>query len=86
MMKQPKKGILKHKTGSTHSGKDLDHLKWDEETIAAQDKERGGKMKITEPKTPYNYYNSVRIFVIYRMRMKKLRMKKMKLIEMYDYF
>ncbi len=28
---------------------------WDEETIAEHDKERGTRMKIEEPKTPFHY-------------------------------
>lgn len=32
-------------------------IKWDEEGIQEHDKTRGTRMKITEPKTPYNYYN-----------------------------
>ena len=69
-----KKGILKNKAAvvepAVHAvpegerGSPGGHLKWDEETIAAQDKERGGKMKITEPKTPYNYYDSVSAYCI----------------------
>ncbi len=35
-------------------------LHWDEDTIAEHDKERGGKQKIEEPKTPYNYGSDVR--------------------------
>jgi len=31
------------------------HIKWDEETIQEHDKERGTRMKIEEPKTPYAY-------------------------------
>lgn len=57
-----RRGILKRKdkgSGDLQGTSPPGHLKWDEETIAAQDKERGGKMKITEPKTPYNYYDSV---------------------------
>ena len=55
-----KKGILKNKVAEPPKSELGGHqLKWDEETISAQDKERGGKMKITEPKTPYNYYDSV---------------------------
>ncbi len=56
MMQTKHKGILKH---AAHEEKKSAQLKWDEETIASQEKERGGKMKITEPKTPYNDYNSV---------------------------
>ncbi len=57
-----KKGILKNKgdvVPPPETEKSPSGIKWDEETIAAQDKERGGKMKITEPKTPYHYYDSV---------------------------
>jgi protein phosphatase inhibitor 2 len=32
-------------------------IKWDEEGIQEHDKTRGTRMKITEPKTPYHYYN-----------------------------
>ncbi|GLE05385.1 hypothetical protein PINS_up014398 [Pythium insidiosum] len=34
------------------------HVTWDEETIALHDAERGTRMKIEEPKTPYHYYGS----------------------------
>ncbi len=81
MKPAPRKGILKKKTepepaGATApAGKMADsgpQLKWDEGTIAAQDKERGGKMKITEPKTPYAYYDSVSgLEFADRMRMKR---------------
>lgn len=37
--------------------KDPKKIKWDEEGISEHDKTRGTRMKITEPKTPYNYYN-----------------------------
>ena len=30
-------------------------LTWDEDTLAEHDRQRGGKTKITEPKTPYEY-------------------------------
>ncbi|CAG9324859.1 unnamed protein product [Blepharisma stoltei] len=30
-------------------------IQWDEEVIKEHDKERGTRMKVTEPKTPYNY-------------------------------
>ncbi|OMJ85042.1 hypothetical protein SteCoe_13695 [Stentor coeruleus] len=39
------------------SSKDSKTIKWDEEGISEHDKTRGTRMKITEPKTPYNYYN-----------------------------
>lgn len=32
-------------------------IKWDEQAISEHDKTRGTRMKIKEPKTPYNYYN-----------------------------
>ncbi|KAF0715264.1 Aste57867_3478 [Aphanomyces stellatus] len=32
------------------------HIKWDEETIALHDLDRGTRMKIEEPNTPYHYY------------------------------
>ena len=32
-------------------------IKWDVEGIQEHDKTRGTRMKITEPKTPYHYYN-----------------------------
>ncbi|RLN92333.1 hypothetical protein BBJ28_00004988 [Nothophytophthora sp. Chile5] len=32
------------------------HVTWDEETIARHDLERGTRMKIDEPNTPYHYY------------------------------
>ena len=58
MDKQVKKGVLKNKQAAKQD-KNAGHLQWDEEIIATQDKEHGGKMKITEPKTPYSYYDSV---------------------------
>jgi hypothetical protein len=33
------------------------HVSWDEETIAKHDLERGTRMKIDEPDTPYHYYS-----------------------------
>lgn len=33
------------------------HVTWDEETIAKHDLERGTRMKIDEPNTPYHYYS-----------------------------
>ncbi|GMF58584.1 unnamed protein product [Phytophthora fragariaefolia] len=32
------------------------HVTWDEETIALHDLDRGTRMKIDEPNTPYHYY------------------------------
>jgi hypothetical protein len=43
-----KKGILKHTTPLDVPEK---HLAWDEAAIAQDDLQRGGKQKITEPKT-----------------------------------
>lgn len=34
---------------------DSAHIRWDEATIAEHDKERGTRMKIDEPPTPYRY-------------------------------
>lgn len=58
-MKPAHKGILKHKAEEKKMVEPGQQIRWDEETIADQDKQRGGKMKVTEPKTPYNYYDSV---------------------------
>ena len=42
--------------GTKKSHKKVDrHLKWDEEKIREHDKERGTRMKIEEPNTPYNH-------------------------------
>ena len=46
-----KKGILKNNT----TKKKIDHIRFDEESITEYDKLRGQKMKIDEPKTPYEY-------------------------------
>jgi len=32
-------------------------ITWDEETIERHDLDRGTRMKIEEPNTPYNYYD-----------------------------
>jgi hypothetical protein len=32
------------------------HVSWDEETIALHNLDRGTRMKIDEPNTPYHYY------------------------------
>lgn len=62
MKSELKKGILKNKHEVKPKGElGSQQIKWDEEAISAQDKDRGGKMKITEPKTPYQYYDSVRL-------------------------
>ena len=50
---QQPRGILKNK----HEGGQRPHLTWDEETIAEHDKERGTRMKIDEPDTPYARYD-----------------------------
>ena len=34
------------------------HVTWDEETIARHDLDRGSRMKIEEPNTPFHYYDS----------------------------
>ena len=46
------------KTGNKSKSKTKDkdaHLKWDEEKIKEHDKERGTRMKIDEPDTPYHH-------------------------------
>ena len=52
-MESKHKGILKKKPSCDDKG---DHLgiRWDEEVIKEHDKDRGTRMKIDEPKTPYN--------------------------------
>ncbi|UIZ28748.1 hypothetical protein KXD40_007353 [Peronospora effusa] len=42
-------------SNQTHSHGDA-HVTWDEETIALHDLDRGTRMKIDEPNTPYHYY------------------------------
>ena len=42
-------------SGQRHSQGDA-HVTWDEETIALHDMDRGTRMKIEEPNTPYHYY------------------------------
>ncbi|KAE8981584.1 hypothetical protein PR003_g24520 [Phytophthora rubi] len=44
-----------HKALSSHSHAN-GHVTWDEETIALHDLDRGTRMKIDEPNTPYHYY------------------------------
>lgn len=34
------------------------HVTWDEETIALHDADRGTRMKIDEPKTPYHHHDA----------------------------
>jgi protein phosphatase inhibitor 2 len=41
--------------GPKRSGESRSILKWDEETIAEHDKERGTRMKIDEPNTPFHF-------------------------------
>ena len=41
--------------GPKRSGESRSILKWDEETIAEHDKERGTRMKIAEPNTPFHF-------------------------------
>ncbi|TDH66197.1 uncharacterized protein CCR75_006196 [Bremia lactucae] len=43
-------------TEHCHSHGDA-HVSWDEETIARHNLDRGTRMKIDEPNTPYHYYN-----------------------------
>lgn len=47
------RGILK----KTNDSDARPHLTWDEETIAEHDKERGTRMKIDEPDTPFARYD-----------------------------
>ena len=56
-MESKQKGILK-KTGS-YLEEEQDHMgiKWDEEVIQEHDKERGTRMIIDEPKTPYEVHS-----------------------------
>ena len=42
-------------SNQNHSHGDA-HVTWDEETIALHDLDRGTRMKIDEPTTPYHYY------------------------------
>ena len=70
------KGILKGKneianpahvqTTNQNSG-----VKWDEKAIEEDMKSRGNKMKITEPKTPYNPDNEVKIKRIWKLNLMK---------------
>ena len=55
-----KSGILKKNTGGLegsphqeHHHHHADHVKFDEEAIELHDQDRGTRMKIDEPKTPY---------------------------------
>lgn len=43
----------KDETHSTSSGKNSDHLKWDEANLYLTEQEKNATMKIDEPKTPY---------------------------------
>ncbi|OQR99125.1 hypothetical protein ACHHYP_07236 [Achlya hypogyna] len=40
----------------TEAGKSKPRIQWDEATIALHDLDRGTRMKINEPNTPYHYY------------------------------
>ncbi|CEG38937.1 protein phosphatase inhibitor ipp2 [Plasmopara halstedii] len=42
-------------SGNSHSHGEA-HVTWDEETIARHNLDRGTRMKIDEPDTPYHYY------------------------------
>lgn len=46
------------RSGGADSGQDKPHVTWDEETIALHDLQRGTRMKIEEPNTPYHHYGS----------------------------
>ncbi|KAG7396329.1 hypothetical protein PHYBOEH_002464 [Phytophthora boehmeriae] len=50
--KQPTKPALVHGQQQHQDA----HVSWDEETIARHDLDRGTRMKIDEPNTPYHYY------------------------------
>eukprot|EP00743_Colponemidia_sp_Colp-15_P005745 GILK01006175.1.p1 GENE.GILK01006175.1~~GILK01006175.1.p1 ORF type:complete len:268 (-),score=53.97 GILK01006175.1:212-1015(-) len=52
---QPKGGIIITRPDEKRS---KGNVQWDEETIALHDQERGTRMKIDEPKTPYQDYES----------------------------
>jgi hypothetical protein len=63
-MDKKRKGILKKSSstrvdgspgGGEEGGEGTHQLHWDEEGIAEYDKQRGHKMKVSEPKTPYSY-------------------------------
>mgnify|MGYP002385558698 CR=1 FL=1 len=34
-----------------------EHIQWDEANLMLTESEKGGRMKIDEPKTPYVYYD-----------------------------
>ncbi len=65
-MEHKKKGILKNSSSRQFEGEgnpienSSQGIRWDEEGILENEKERGGKIKIKEPKTPYHYYEGVR--------------------------
>ncbi|KAJ2158847.1 hypothetical protein GGF46_003466 [Coemansia sp. RSA 552] len=48
------KSILKKSTEAATTGT---HLRWDEDNLRITEAEKGGRMKITEPLTPYIKYN-----------------------------
>ncbi len=58
------KGILKKSSDK----KAPDHIKWDEKGIEEYDLQRGGKQKISEPKTPYEDYKGGVILLSERRR------------------
>lgn len=53
------KPALKHSEADSSQGKSkkarIGGIQWDEPTIAEHDKERGTRMKIEEPDTPFNH-------------------------------
>lgn len=54
--KKPK-GILKNPGPISSSFPDKQHLQWDESNLALTEIQKDSLMKITEPKTPYVWYN-----------------------------
>ncbi|RLN58359.1 hypothetical protein BBJ29_004529 [Phytophthora kernoviae] len=53
---QPKPTEPKPALAHGHQQHQDSHVSWDEETIARHNLDRGTRMKIDEPNTPYHYY------------------------------
>ncbi|KAG7376442.1 hypothetical protein PHYPSEUDO_013398 [Phytophthora pseudosyringae] len=53
MEEEKPKALVADHSGHAHADS---HVTWDEETIALHDLDRGTRMKIDEPNTPYHYY------------------------------